>query len=277
MFESIIQQGYWYMFMQVVVTLLLFPFFNAKRFKDNANAYCARYYPEAKSELEKYKARSFTLLTIIVLSSFCVALAIVVYAYLHKIELLNWDNQAGLSVLFIIAMLPVATIAFMQKGLFSLFKKFADGKRIATLKQANWISYFAIPLLIILVLGQFLFIATVSYFAMHPFAGFAGYYNLFGLLLIDAVFIGVCYAIYNSKKMAAIKAPEERVAIKIKAIKINMIIWIVCIYHLSASMWVAGLELKELNLITQSLYLQVTIFLTAYATSLPKPPKQLNG
>lgn len=271
MFESMIQNGYWYMFMQVVVTLLLLPIYSFKRLSDSTNAYCESFYPVAKSDMQRYKAQRAKVLFAVTLVCFLVAFSIVLHANIHAIELFNWDNQAGLLILFLIAMIPVITIVLIQKRMFSLLKKYADGKRTASLHQQKWQDYFSIPMFLILVGGQFLFVGTVSYFVNHPFDGFAGYGNLVGLLIVNAIFVAICYATFNSKLMATIKLPEQRVAIKVKAVKVIMIIWIVAVYQLSASMWISGLELKQLNLFTQSLYIQFTVFLTAYSTVLPKP------
>lgn len=271
MFESIIHNAYWTMFMQVVVTLLLCPLFSVKQFNDSANVYCQRFYPEAKDELQTLKLRYFKVLFISVLVFFCGSLAIVWYAKTNSMELFNWDNQAGLIVLFAMAILPVIMIGLMQKRLFLVFKKHAGGQRIASLKQQKWQSYISIPLLVLIGIGQFLFILTVHYFVNHPFSGFAGYINLFGLVLIDLIFIVSCLATYRSNKLAIINDLEQRANIKMKAIKVAMMLWIIAIYHVTISLWVSGLEIEGLRLISQSLYLQLALFLAAYCVLLPKP------
>lgn len=271
MLDSIIQNIYWFMFMQVIVTLLIIPIFSFKRFSNIANTYCNAYYPSAKHDVEDYKSVSIKRLATSVFLCFVIGIAIVVHATVNSTELFNWDNQAGMSILFLLAMIPVAIMAFVQKGLFTLLKQHTGSKRTASLSPQKWLDYYSKFLLFLLIIGQFVFIGTIVYFAKNPFDGFAGYANLIGLLIINLVFIATSFVLYRSKRMGAIQQPEQRKAIKTKALRINTIVWLVAIYHLSISMWIAGLQLEGLKLLTQSLYLQVIIFLTAYTLSLPRP------
>jgi hypothetical protein len=276
MFDFIIQNNYWYMFVQVMVTLLIFPIVSFKRFVQTANAYCDAYYPGAKKDIEKYKAASVK--KVLTIASLCllVGIVVVLHASFNVTELFNWDDQAGLMVLFVLAMVPVATITFVQKGLFNVFKKHSGSKRSASLRQQKWQDLYHKPSVLLLVAGQFVFIGTVSYFANHPFLGFAGYINLAGLLLINGIFAASSYAIYRNNKMGAIQVHEQRQLIKARAVRVNLIVWIIAIYNLSFSMWIAGLGLNELKLILQSVYFQLIIFLTAYTLSIPNPVASKN-
>ncbi|MDT0595743.1 hypothetical protein [Glaciecola petra] len=271
MFELLIQNVYWFMFMQVIVTLLVIPIMSFKRFDMIANAYCETYYPSAKSDVEVYKASRVKRLFIISAVCFLIGISVVMHATVSTTELFNWDNQAGMSILFLLAMIPVAIMAFDQKGLFALLKQHIGSKRKASLSPQKWQEYYPKGLLSLLLVGQLVFVSTIIYFAKNPFDGFAGYSNLIGLLIINLVFIATSLVLYRSKRMGAIQEPEQRKAIKIKAIKINTLVWLVAIYHLSISMWIAGLQLEGLKLLTQSVYLQLIIFLTAYTLSLPRP------
>lgn len=271
MFDLMIQNVYWFMFMQVIVTFLVIPIVSFKRFAMIANAYCETYYPSAKSDVEDYKASRVKRLFIVCAVCFFIGISVVIHATVGTTELFNWDNQAGISVLFLLAMIPVAIMAFDQKGLFALLKQHSGSKRTASLSKQNWQEYYSKCLLSFLLVGQLVFIGTINYFAKNPFDGFAGYSNLVGLLIINLVFIATSVVLYRSKRMGAIQQPEQRKAIKIKALRINTIVWLVAIYHLSISMWIAGLQLEGLKLLTQTLYLQVILFLTAYTLSLPRP------
>jgi len=270
-FSSLLQDAYWFMFLQVIVTMLIFPAFAFMRFSRIANAYCQAYYPSAKTDVERYKARCSRYIFSTASLCFLAGIAIVGRAFFTSSELFNWDNQAGMIVLFLIAMVPVAVITFVQKGVFTLLKQHAGSKRSASLRVQNWQDFFSKPLILLLIGGQFIFVGTIMYFVNHPFEGFAGYSNLFGLVILNAVFAASSYVIFHSKKLSAVQAPEQRFAIKVRAVRVNLIIWLVAIYYLSLSTWIAGLQIEGLKLLTQSFYFQLIIFLTAYTLSLPKP------
>lgn len=211
------------------------------------------------------------LMLILVSACFLFAFAIVLHAKLNNVELLNWDNQSGLMVLFAIAMIPVAAQIFVQKDMFAIIASYGGSTRSASLVVQKWQNYFSRPTLLILVGGQLLFIGTINHFVNNPFNGFAGYYNLFGLLILNIVFASTCYVIYRGKKMSSIKPLGQRTMIKTKAMNVTTIIWAIAIYHLSINMWVSGLEIKELSLLIHSLYLQGMIVLSSSILLLPKP------
>jgi len=55
MFELMLQSGYWYMFLQVLVTLVLLPIYSFKRLTDNVHAYSEIYCTAAKADLYGYQ------------------------------------------------------------------------------------------------------------------------------------------------------------------------------------------------------------------------------
>lgn len=121
-----------------------------------------------------------------------------------------------------------------------------------------------------MVIANAVFVVTVMYFVKHPFDGFAGYVNLLGLLVLDAVFAIIIVIIYRDNKIYGLAPPEHRDALNKRAIHINMLILVFAVCHISLSMWVQGNELAAYKIIIQSLYLQVMLVIVAFSATLPK-------
>jgi cbb3-type cytochrome oxidase subunit 3 len=62
--------------------------------------------------------------------------------------------------------------------------------------------------------ANIVFVATVSYFTEQPFDGFAGFYNLVGLLVINLIFIAIIFAVYRDNKTNILQQSEQRNALK---------------------------------------------------------------
>ena len=265
MLDSLLQNIYWAMGLQVVITLLILPHINAKLFKSSIESYLSEYYPEARNEVEVYaksKLQQFSVTTIICM---LICSTAVLIAFFTKTELFNWDNQAGLTVLFFIAFIPVLLLTVVQKGVFEIFQRYVSSKRQASLKPRMWSQYFSKRMVALLVFGQIFFIVTIWYFLQHPFDGFAGLSNLWGLLLINTVFLATSIAIIRSNKLNTIKDLSHREALVMKRMKINLFAWIIAIWHLSVSVWLAGLDVRDYSLLLQSFYLQLVLCMSAYA------------
>lgn len=268
--EIITHHSYSIMIMQVLVTLLFVPLLSFAKLKAIVNNYCIAAYPKAEAEVNNQlsSASKFYWLTVVIL--FLLAAGMVVQAMFNKSELLNWDNQSGLIILYLISMLPVILMVLIHKNLFQVIKKHAGSKRTASLKPRYLMSYLSKPLLAIIVLANIVFVLTVMYFVEHPFDGFAGYGNLVGMVALNALFAIITVVVFRDNKSLNYASPEHRDAFKRKAIHINLIILALALFHISLSIWVAGTELREYKLVTQSIYLQVVLILTAGNLTLPK-------
>ncbi|MFT5278161.1 MAG: hypothetical protein ACI8VI_001803 [Granulosicoccus sp.] len=270
MFDWLTQSNYLLMFMQVLITLLLVPLFSFKRLSQIAKEYGVKTYPSAKADVEDYLQKASKTYKTTVAVFLILAIAIVLHAATKQIELFDWDDQSGLTILYLIAMVPVIVMVFIHKKLFGVLKKHEGSKRSASLKAKQWIDYLSRPIVAMVLVGQITLIATVVYFVSDPFDGFAGYVNLLGLLVLDVVFIGIFVVVYRDNNMFGIQNPDHRDALKRRVIQVNMLIWILATLQISLSMWVSGSGLLEYKLAVQSLYLQVILVITAFALTLPK-------
>jgi hypothetical protein len=161
-------------------------------------------------------------------------------------------------------------MVFIHRHLFNIFKQHAGSKRTASLRVRTWKEYVSIPDLILVIIANVVFVATVIYFVKHPFDGFAGYANFLGLIALDAVFAFIIFILYRDNKTNGLESPEHRDALKKRIIHINMLILAIAVFHISLSMWVQGSELVAFKVIIQSLYLQIVLVITAFSLTLPK-------
>ena len=270
MLEIIVENLYLLMFIQVVVTTSLVPNIALLYLSRNSIKYCVSNCPNALTDLRSLLARGslvFKLLSVVTLS---IGLYIVWHAFDNQIELFNWDNQAGITVLFVFSLVPTMWVLRIQNEIFSLFYEHGGSIRTASLKVTSWISIISRPLLVLLIVGHLIYVSSVLHFVLHPFPGYAGIFNLLGLLFIDCVFVWACYFSFNNKKIAAINDSEYRALIRLKNVRFNLIAWVVALYYLSLSLWLSGIELKDVGLMVQSLYFQLVVVLAMLISILPR-------
>jgi hypothetical protein len=270
MSDWLMQSNYMIMILQVLVTLVIVPVLSFSKLTNIAHQYGLIRYPQAKSDVNRYlkisKKRYWASVAIVtLLVSFMLGHAIV-----NQTELLSWDDQSGLMVMYLLSMIPVVIMVFIHRHLFNIFKQHAGSKRTASLRVRTWKEYVSIPDLILVIIANVVFVATVIYFVKHPFDGFAGYANFLGLIALDAVFAFIIFILYRDNKTNGLESPEHRDALKKRIIHINMLILAIAVFHISLSMWVQGSELVAFKVIIQSLYLQIVLVITAFSLTLPK-------
>jgi len=264
------QSNYMIMILQVLVTLVIVPVLSFSKLKNIANQYGLVGYPQAKSDVEQYlRASQKRYWSSVVIVTLLVSLMLV-HAIVNQTELLNWDDQSGLMVMYLLSMIPVVIMVLTHRHLFNIFKQHAGNKRTASLRVRTWKEYVSLPNLVLVLIANVVFVTTVIYFVKHPFDGFAGYANLFGLITLDAVFAFIIVVLYRDNKTNGLESPEHRDALKKRAIHINMLILALAVFHISLSMWVQGTELVAFKIIIQSLYFQVVLVISAFSLTLPK-------
>jgi hypothetical protein len=142
MFDWISNTTYWLFFSQVIITLIVVPMIIRNNFIDFARRYGMTQYPNAKNAIEDYLLSNISIFKIVAGGLFLLSFAIVAYAAVNQAELFSWDNQAGLTCLFFIAIIPVLVMAAIQKRFFSLLADYSDDKRVATLKVRGCVILF---------------------------------------------------------------------------------------------------------------------------------------
>ena len=270
MSDWLMQSNYMIMVLQVLVTLVIVPILSSIKLKNIAYQYGLVRYPQAKSDVDVYlkfsQKRYWSSVIFVTLLVSC----ILGHAIVNQTELLNWDDQSGLMLMYLLSMIPVAMMLLTHRHLFNIFKQHAGNKRTASLRVRTLKEYVLIPDLVLVLIANAVFVVTVMYFVKHPFDGFAGYANLLGLLVIDAVFAIIIVTLYRNNNTFGLASPEHRDALKKRAIHINMLILVFAVCHISLSMWVQGSELVAYKIMIQSLYFQVMLVIVAFSATLPK-------
>ena len=269
MFNFQSESQYFVPMLQVLVTLGLVPIISYLRYLYLARAFACPAFPAAKPAIAKHTNNSLKVFMPLTFVCLAFGIAVAWQAQSNQSELFNWDNQAGLMVLFFIAAIPILHIALKQKQLYAILLQYTDTIRTASLKPIKWYQLLSPSLVLAVVAAQLLFVSTVFYFKQHPFPGFAGYANLLGALLLNGVFITTLFTIYRSNQFKAIKLPEHRQAIKSKLLDVNLVIWLIALLNLSLTLWISGTQWVEYKLLVQSLYLQFVIVTMAYTLTLP--------
>jgi hypothetical protein len=269
MIDWLQNSNYLVMSIQVVVTLLLVPIISFKRFNNTATSLGTEAYPSAEQDVKRCVKTASIYYWPLVGCAFVALAAMVGYAIYHSQELLNWDDQSGLMLMYLLAMIPVIVLTLFYKRLFTILKAHAGGKRTARLQPTSVMAYVSLPLFGMIVLANVIFIASVIHFSAQPFDGFAGYVNLLGLVFLDVVFAVIIFTVYRDNHSLSYLSPSMRDAFKRRAILINMVILLLALLHISLSLWVAGSELREFKIISQSIYLQVVLIITAIVLALP--------
>jgi len=264
------QTNYMVMFLQVFITLVVVPFFTFKHFS-NAVKQCSEHLAtDDVTEVKQFRAKAATIYWTSVGFALGFTMIIVITAYLRKTELLNWDNQTGLMLLFLTAMLPLIIMLGLHKKLLNLFKEKGGRKRYASLDSNSFAKYVSRPLFALVGAANIAFTATVIYFSQAPFEGFAGYYNLIGQLILNGFFGIILFVIYKDNKSVNFSLPEHKKSVKKRAMNINLLVLALALFQITLMMWMQGTGLNEYKLIIQSFYFQLVLVLSAITFKLPR-------
>ena len=263
------QPTYLVMILQLIVSFTIAPLLSIYIINRVALKYGVRRYPHVGSEIASFLVIARRKFLRVLLPVAFVSAAIVIHAIIMESELLAWDNQSGIMLLYLLAIIPVLFMGFLHKQLFDIVKKHTGSIRSASLVRRTLKEYLSLPALCLVVMANAVFIATVIHFNEHPFEGFTGNANLAGLVFLNLVFGMGVYLIFKDRNISAITRPEHRDNIRKRAILINLVILSVTLLHVSLNMWMSDPELHQYKLFSQSLFLQLVLIVTVYTFTLP--------
>lgn len=255
---------------QIVVTLVLVPRLikanlvnSFKPYLDEQDERLKLSLEQALSKLIKHYLIICNLLTVITTS-------FVIQAWHAQTELLNWDNQAGVVLLSLMA---ASTIVFISVGLHKCRKitlQFSQNVRRASLKVRRWQDYLPYNLIAIIVLVQAALIGSVFYFMSNPFDGFGGAANFIGISVLNGIFI-FCIANLLTKNSWPTGITEQQKHIsKLRGIKISCLVWLLASIYLMISLWLSASALKDFQLLSQSIYMMVILLIGTRFFELPR-------
>jgi len=240
--------------LQISVTTVFVPLKIKSQFSKYLSFYTEEDHPAlytSSSKVIDYALRFYLLMSI---SIAVVSFYFLYSSFTNKQELFNWDNQSGIMVLFVMSLLPLFFLIFVNKRYFKLLKDHASKKRTASLVIRRWQDFIPKFSIALLVLGHILFVSVNQYFQQQPFDGFAGYVNYLGVIFLDTVNLVVISLIIKGKNLSQVNGEDKKRIFQARAIKINVTIWIIAIYYLVIALLLAGAELRDYALVIQSLY-----------------------
>jgi multidrug efflux pump subunit AcrB len=123
MSDWLTQTNYSMMVIQVIVTLVLVPILSYRLLLSTANNYGTSRFPNASDDVKLWLKRASRQYWSVVAITLLIAGGIVLHAILYNSELLYWDDQSGLMVIYLIAMITVIVMVLLHKALFGVLKK----------------------------------------------------------------------------------------------------------------------------------------------------------
>jgi hypothetical protein len=185
----------------------------------------------------------------------------------------DWNEDLVLvllSVYFVTQMLPIGVVVWLGFRFSKVHKRsLLEGKRKAVLQRRGLFDFISPFVVLLAVLGYFLFAAFVIYIQWKPFPGFA----LIGVLtLVYALQAFVVYRALYGKKSNPLETHAGRVHTIGLTVKVCVYSCIVCLVFFSFVFTVDLLDLKRWAPFAQSVCLLTTTLLSLM--SLTAPPRE---
>lgn len=186
-------------------------------------------------------------------------------------DLLGWDNQGGLTLYFLMQYTPFLYLGSQGVKHHQMMRQLNTSPQRSALLQprklsdhisSNWIA-----LILISLLG---YIATVVYMAQNPFPGFAGYWNILFVLGLNVFFLVLIQFQIKKRKTDPHQSQHDRVQQQRLICQLLILGWVLANLFLTINMWLAKLEMRDWNLVVQSLYF-TTIALIMSQTNVHEP------
>ena len=193
-------------------------------------------------------------------------------------DMLNWDDQA---VLTIYVFLQSSPLIFAELAGFKYFRLMRSANSRATRRAAlhpRRLFDFVSPALVGLAIFTYgAFVLLVLYIRQHPFPGFVGYFNIFGLTAMNLGFAGIVVMNLYGKKRDPHQANEDRLR-QIELVVNTMVLTSIVVTTFLAILFILpALELRHLTPTVMSVYLQLCAVITfrALRVSIPRQSRGL--
>lgn len=186
-------------------------------------------------------------------------------------EMLNWDTQSVITIYWLLQFLPYAFAGFITQQYLALMRaKNTDSKRRADM-QPRKLSNFVSPIMLgCAVLLYLIFIAMVIYFVQHPFDGFAGYWNILFVTLMNAC---LGFSIFNMLYRKKSNPHEEKNDSNFRAkITINFLVLISIggTLFIGSAFVLSAFDLRHITDIVHSFYFQLIVLFNLNSYRLDK-------
>jgi hypothetical protein len=167
-------------------------------------------------------------------------------------------------------MLPVGLVAWLGVRFNrDLTRSLPEGKRKAVLQRRGLFDFVSPFVVVVAVLGYFLFAGFVIYLRQHPFAGFAGLVNIGAITLVYAVNALCVYTMLYGKKPNPFEPHADRVHTIGRVVKGSVYSCIVVVVYLSLNFSLRLLHLEKWEPFALSVFLLLGTLLASMGFTAP--------
>ena len=186
-------------------------------------------------------------------------------------ELLGWDNQGALIVYFLLQYLPFLYLGSQGFRYHQMMRQMnTSSERKAQLMPRNLADHVSPVWFVVIGLSALSYIGTVVYIAQDPFEGFAGYWNILYVCLLNLFFWVMIRAQLHGKKHDPHQSHHDRLQQQQLICQVLVIGWLMANLFLTSNMWLAKLDMRDLNVVIQSLYFTlITLLMSQTSTHQP--------
>jgi len=175
-------------------------------------------------------------------------------------EMLNWDTQSVIIIYWMLQFIPYGYAAIISQQYFSLMRaQNTETKRRADIQPRRLFNFIS-PLIVIFATVIYLvFIIMVVYFVQHPFDGFAGYWNILFVTLMNAFLaFSIFNILYRKKSDPHQGKVDSNFRIRI-TISLLVLISIGGTLFIGSAFVLSALDLRHITDIVHSFYFQLII------------------
>ncbi len=175
--------------------------------------------------------------------------------FTNSTELLNWDTQSMLNGYFILQFMPflyLRTSGLKYQQMMRNTHK--PVQKSASLQRTNILNFVTPGWLVATAITFIIYVVTVIYVTKNPFPGFAGYWNILFVLLLNIFYFTMAQRLIVGKKMDPHQSHEDRMNQTRLVVKLFVLACIACNLFLTINMGLSLLDLRHIGDIIQSLY-----------------------
>lgn len=185
-----------------------------------------------------------------------IGLAMLAHLYWSsQTDLLGWDNQGGLTVYFMLQCTPFWYLGMKGVKHHQMMRVLnTNPRRSAPLQPRRLGDRISLTWRMMIAISLMTYIATVIYMAQNPFPGFAGYWNILFVLGLNAFFAVLMYFQLQGRKTDPHLSHHDRLQQQHLICQLLLLGWVLANLFLTTNMWLAKLDMRDWNLVVQSLY-----------------------
>ena len=240
--------------------VLLISFYYPARMLALMKHFLAAYPPSTHPKLyprpvEQYRIahRRFEIMNRIILAAGLILIAVLIVTPRAG----GWDHVI-VTWLFFIQFTPLMLLDLRAFKEFKLMREANSSRtRKAELRPRRLLDFVSAQGLIVAILTYIGFVSLILYVKRFDFPWFGGYWNIFGVTVMNVFFMGAALWSLYGKKLNPHQANEDRISQIRSSVKIMFFVSVAATLHIAISIVFSALELRHLQPIAQCVYFQL--------------------